>query len=168
DEGGAFDIVRQALRAALRQEEGWGDATVLREAFLAETGQPNMNAVLHLFYTPDWPRNRVARFAVLVDGVATEGDSVAIQILENAGQQLGHLAHAVRRQLWPDDALVKAAYIGGAFDSAILLESFLTSTESHSFDVGAPILGPAAGALLEAYRLAGVSLDPRKLLPSNF
>ena len=32
DEGGAFDLVRQAVRAGLRQEEGWGTATALRPA----------------------------------------------------------------------------------------------------------------------------------------
>ena len=38
DEGGGFDITRQALRAALRYEEGWGPATALHGVLLAETG----------------------------------------------------------------------------------------------------------------------------------
>ena len=38
DEGGGFDIARQALRAALRMEEGWGPPTALREMLLAATG----------------------------------------------------------------------------------------------------------------------------------
>src|SRR5207302_4816203 len=37
DEGSGFDIVRQALRAALRMEEGWGPATRLREVLLGAT-----------------------------------------------------------------------------------------------------------------------------------
>ena len=38
DEGSAFDLVRQALRAALRFEEGWGPSTALRTALLEWTG----------------------------------------------------------------------------------------------------------------------------------
>ena len=38
DEGGGFDITRQALRAVLRHEEGWGPGTALREALLSATG----------------------------------------------------------------------------------------------------------------------------------
>ena len=51
DEGGGFDIARQALRAALRMEEGWGPPTSLREILLAETGARDVNDVLHRFYT---------------------------------------------------------------------------------------------------------------------
>src|SRR5947209_3167873 len=38
DEGGGFDIARQATRAILRLEEGWGPPTALRETLLAATG----------------------------------------------------------------------------------------------------------------------------------
>src|SRR5216684_250971 len=51
DEGGGFFITRQALRAALRFEEGWGPATSLRSALLAETGAMDANDLLHRFYT---------------------------------------------------------------------------------------------------------------------
>src|SRR5205814_8202801 len=38
DEGSGFDITRQALRAALRFEEGWGPPTALRDLLLEATG----------------------------------------------------------------------------------------------------------------------------------
>lgn len=167
DEGGAFDIVRQALRAALRQEEGWGSATILSEMLLRETDQADINAVLHLFYTPEWPRSRVARLAGLVDSLAAEGDAIAERILTNAGQQLAHLATKVRQQLWPEEETVTVAYVGGVFRSAILLGSFIAAAENNGCDVVAPMLGPAAGALLEAYGLAGLRPDPLQLLTSN-
>src|SRR5579883_1146590 len=50
DEGGAFDIVRQSLRAALRFEEGWGPRTALRDALLESTGARDANDLLHRFY----------------------------------------------------------------------------------------------------------------------
>src|ERR1022692_3845329 len=110
DEGGGFDIVRQALRAALRMEEGWGPPTSLRQALLDTTGQASANRVLHLFYTPDWPRSRAASLASLVDSAAAEGDPVALHILESAAQELALLAAAVRAQLWRPGDPVDVAY----------------------------------------------------------
>src|SRR6185436_13728012 len=56
DEGGAFDIGRQALRAALRFEEGWGPRTVLRDRLLEATGAKDANDALHKVDTDEYPR----------------------------------------------------------------------------------------------------------------
>ncbi|MGO9439758.1 MAG: N-acetylglucosamine kinase, partial [Terriglobales bacterium] len=124
DEGGAFDLVRQAARAALRMEEGWGPATALREALVEATGSANANQMLHRFYTPEWERSRVAALAPLVDGAAGEADAVALHILNQAAQELAHLAAAVRTQLWNSGEAVDVAYSGGVFKSGILRERF--------------------------------------------
>jgi hypothetical protein len=50
-----------------------------------------------------------------------------------------------------------AAYVGGVFRSGILLERFRAILEAAGNRVTAPVYGPAAGALLEAYRAAGVA-----------
>src|SRR5215213_8424878 len=92
DEGGAFDIGRQALRAALRMEEGWGPPTRLREILLAATESIDANDMLPRFYAPEWNRSRVATLAPLVDSAAAAGDAVAAQIIHNAAQQLATLA----------------------------------------------------------------------------
>ena len=81
DEGGAFDIVRQALRAALRDEEGWGAKTQLGEGLRKATGVERMNDLLHRFYTPEFPRAKIARYAKLVDQAAREGDATARDIM---------------------------------------------------------------------------------------
>ena len=60
DEGGGFDITRQALRAILRHEEGWGPATSLHNALLQETGSADANDLLHRFYTTEFPRPAIA------------------------------------------------------------------------------------------------------------
>ena len=157
DEGGGFDIARRAARAALRLEEGWGPATVLRESLLVATGSENANQMVHRFYTAEWPRSRVATLARLVDGAAVEGDAVALGILRAAARQLATLAGAVREELWAPGAQLEIAYIGGVFQSGILLESFRTLVESQEgVRCGAPRRGPAEGALREAYRSSGL------------
>ncbi|MBZ5620643.1 MAG: ATPase [Acidobacteriia bacterium] len=160
DEGGAFDIARQALRAALRMEEGWGPPTSMRDSLLHATDSGNANQVLHRFYTPEWPRSRVATLAPLVDRAAADGDSVAIHILNGAAQDLAMLAASVRSQLWAPGELVEVAYIGGVFQSRMLRERFRTLVElEEGSRCGPPKCGPAEGALLEAYRAEGLNPD---------
>ncbi len=157
DEGGAFDLVRKAVRAALRFEEGWGPPTGLRNALLDAAGAGNINDLLHRFYTDEFPRARIAAFAPLVDALALSGDTVARDILNDAGQSLATIAAAVREQLFAPAEIVTMSYAGGAFRSAILLERFRLLVELVDGNrVTAPRFGPAAGALIEAYRLAGI------------
>jgi N-acetylglucosamine kinase-like BadF-type ATPase len=166
DEGGAFDLVRQALRAALRHEEGWGHSTALRQALLEATGAPSVNDLLHLFYTPAYPRARIASYAPLVDEAATQGDAAAREILQTAAQALATIVAAVRRQLFHRGELPRISYIGGVFRSAILRARFAMLVELEGgAPVRPPAYGPAAGALIEAYRLAGLSVHPSHAPP---
>jgi len=167
DEGSAFDLARQALRAVLRNEEGWGPPTALREALLEtlpqkDLGARDANHLLHLCYTDDYPRDRVAGWAKLVDQAARAGDGVAADILGSAAQALATMTAAVRRQLFePSDkraGQVNICYSGGVFASEPLLERFRMLVELEEGNrVSAPQHNAAEGALLEAYRMSGVS-----------
>jgi len=157
DEGSGFDIARQALRAILRYEEGWGPQTALRAALLEATGAADANELLHSLYTPDWPRPRVAALAKLVDRIAVAGDPVARDILVNAAQQLATLATSVGSRLFRAGGGMLVCHIGGVFRSRVLLERYRQIVELED---GArcepPRYSPAAGALLEAYRATGI------------
>jgi N-acetylglucosamine kinase-like BadF-type ATPase len=161
DEGGAFHIVRQALRAALREQEGWGPRTALTPALVEAAGATDPNHALHVFYTPDWPRSRVAQLAKLVSRIAEEGDPVATGILHNEAQQLATYTAAVRHRLWADDEIVPVSRTGGVFGSEILLERFRTLIELDGFTkCREPIHSPAGGAFILALRAAGISAVP--------
>ena len=157
DEGSGFDIVRQAVRAALRFEEGWGPETALHRVLVAEAGARDANDLMHGFYTEDWPRPRVSLMAKTVDSVALDGDRVAREILLNAAQQLATLAVSVRRRLFGPEEAAPVCYIGGVFRSRLLQERFRQLVELEEGSRVAPArYEPAAGALLEAYRAAGL------------
>jgi N-acetylglucosamine kinase-like BadF-type ATPase len=162
DEGSAFDLVRQALRAILRFDEGWGPATSLRDALLGATSAQDANELLHRFYTPEYPRARIASFAPLVDEAAKQGDHVAREILQSAAQALATYVAAVRRQIFHRGEASTVSYIGGVFRSELLRARFQLIVELEGESrVHAPSFGPAAGALIEAYRLGGVRVLPR-------
>jgi N-acetylglucosamine kinase-like BadF-type ATPase len=168
DEGGAFDIVREAVRAALRQDEGWGSATSLRDALLEETGAKDANDLMHRFYNPEYPRSRVATLSKIVDREAIEGDTIAQGILRNAAVELSRIALAVRRQLFHEGEVTKVSYAGGVFRSRILCSHFKELVEHEVGNVfGTPSYAPAAGALIEAYRRAGRAIFPSGLPESE-
>jgi N-acetylglucosamine kinase-like BadF-type ATPase len=168
DEGSAFDIVRQSLRAALRFEEGWGPRTALRDVLLEATGAWNVNDLLHRFYTDAFPRTRVASLAKLIEETAGAGDAVARDLLNAAAQSLATFASAVRGQLFRPGEIACVSYIGGVFRSGIVLDRFKALMELDEANrVDAPKFGPAAGALMEAYRAAGISVTLQGALPEK-
>jgi N-acetylglucosamine kinase-like BadF-type ATPase len=145
----------------LRLEEGWGPTTALREALLDATSASSANELLHWFYTDEWPRSRVAALSALVDSVASDGDSIARGIMESSAQVLAGLAGAVRRQLFSKGEPFRVAYVGGVFRSAWILERFRLLVElNERCTCSAPMLGPAEGALIEAFRAAGETVIP--------
>ena len=172
DEGGAFDLVRQALRAILREHEGWGARTALTPALLEAGGASDANQLLHSFYGPDWPRARVADLARIVSRIAEEGDPIALRLLHQAAQELALLAGSVRRQLWGGEGAggepdpVRISWAGGVFESSSLRERFqmLIALEKDAV-CERPRYGPAEGALLLAWQASGLHPVP-KLRPA--
>jgi N-acetylglucosamine kinase-like BadF-type ATPase len=149
DEGGGFYIVRQALRAALRFEEGWGPPTSLRPILMDATGARNMNDLLHRFYTPEFPRPRIAAFSKLVDQGAAAGDAASREILNDAAQQLSTLVSAVRDQLFKPHEPARVSFVGGVFRSPFVLGRFRSLIQMEIGNkFGPPVYGPAAGALI--------------------
>jgi N-acetylglucosamine kinase-like BadF-type ATPase len=167
DEGGAFDLVRRALRAALRYEEGWGPETILKRKLTEAAAAASVNELLHLFYTADWPRDRIASYAPLVDQAAIEGDEAARQILDDTAHELAAITGVVRQQLFEKGEPVRVAYAGGVFRGALLRERFRVLAELEpGVQCGPPLHAPAVGALIEAYH-AG-DLSPKLVLRSHF
>lgn len=164
DEGGAFWIAQQGIRAALRWEEGWGVPTSLRARILETTDAANMNLFMHRCYTPEFSRPRVAKLAMLVNQAAEEGDTAALKILEDAARELTLIIVAVRGQLFQPEEETLVAYSGGVFESRILRAKL---HEWMSSERGAKVIprqyAPAMGALLEAYSIAGLQFTTQQL-----
>lgn len=152
DEGGAFDLTRRALRAALEQEEGWGSPTQLLPLLLTVSGAKTANELLHRFYA-GVERSIIGSYAPLVTEAALGGDAVAEKIIGEAASGLTRYVRGVHKQLFGNYERVRVAYIGGVFRSELLRASFIDEVQkSFHAEVGPPEFGPVAGALLEALR----------------
>ncbi len=155
DEGGAFDLTRRALRAALAYEEGWGPATDLRAVLLQAAGAETANQLLHRFYG-DVPRSAIAAYAPLVTEAAQRGDAAARAILDETAAGLTCYVRGAYNRLFPSREPIPVCYIGGVFRSELLLSSFKEQiARAINCEVSLPRFSPAVGALLEALRADG-------------
>ena len=155
DEGGAFDLVRRALRAALKFEEGWGSPTSLYRMLLDATGTGSANELLHRFYA-DMARKNIAALAPLVTSCANAGDRVAEAIITESVDALSRYVEGVYRTLFTAPETVTVAHIGGVFQSARVLQILVERVrELIGCEAVYPRFSPAGGAVLEALRLDG-------------
>ena len=155
DEGGAFDIARRALRAALASEEGWGPATSLHRELLNRTTAASANELLHHWYATV-ARDKIATLAPIVTDCAQAGDNVAERILIDAANALCWYVQGVYHNLFRTKEQVPIVHIGGVFQSVTLHRAFTQHIrETTGCETTKPRLSPAAGAVIEALRLDG-------------
>jgi N-acetylglucosamine kinase-like BadF-type ATPase len=126
---------------------------------LDASGAKTSNDALHLFYTPEWPRDRIAGLAPLVDAEAVSGDETAREVLQYAALQLATLAASVQRRLWHRGQAVEVAFTGGVFKSRTIRERFQELVQLEPETRCGPAKHTAAeGALLEAWRVGSVGI----------
>lgn len=155
DEGGAFDLTRRALRAALQYEEGWGPPTCLRAMLLEASSEPDADTLLHRFYN-GLSRQYAASLAPLVTQAAEQGDERARSIVDAATGKLLWFIEGVYRNLFSAGESVPVAHMGGVFQSAIVREMLVRKVrECIGCPARPPLFSPAMGAVLEALRLDG-------------
>ncbi|MFL6131098.1 MAG: N-acetylglucosamine kinase [Mycobacteriales bacterium] len=121
DEGGGYWIGREAVRAALRAQDGTGPATALR----AMTDEAFRSVEREVHERPT-DRQLLARLVPGVALAARAGDGEAGRILAEAARHLVELAEAVRARLGARDLPVAGA--GGIFRCAPVRAAFTAAT----------------------------------------
>ncbi len=122
DEGGGAGIARNALRAIAKASDGRAPETKLSEMacdyFRADTPQDVALAI----YAPSMTNARMAGFAKFVAQAAREGDAVAIEILDEAGCELGLAANAVIRKLKLEGLKIPISRVGSIWNAKEFIE----------------------------------------------
>src|SRR5438874_2157026 len=99
DEGGGRNIAEQALHSVAKASDGRGAPTKLSERAAEYFRASSVDNLLVAIYSPQMDNSRIAGFARLVVETALEGDKIAVEILTDAGHELGVAARAVIRKL---------------------------------------------------------------------
>jgi len=158
DEGSGFSMAQAALIAALKNWDGRGAPTALREIFEKHFNVASIELIISQIYSSDFDRGKFAELAPLVFTAADQGDAVAQEIIKNAGRGHGHLIRAaLQRGSWPTP--VPLALIGNLFRRRdVLLPGLWEILLEKDFVVIAARFEPVVGAALLAMMAAGIAL----------
>ncbi|MBW3622290.1 MAG: hypothetical protein KY468_02645 [Armatimonadetes bacterium] len=167
DEGSAFWIGLQGVRAALRAFDGRGPETELMGRLMRALGLHDPMELEGAVYGMESVNTGVAALASVVINAAREGDGVASSILEEGGRLLARAVLAVLTRLDRRNARIPVATVGGVLqdpDSPVrraLVRSL--SEAAPGATVTWPALPPVGGALLRAMRRAGTEPGPDEI-----
>ena len=117
DEGSGYFIGNQALIAALKDLDGRGEKTKLRQKFESRFNVTTINLLVPKIYNGDLQKEDIAALAPAVFETAKMHDSVAAEILAFAGRELGKMAAAVARQLGLAGKTIQIAPIGSVLEN---------------------------------------------------
>ncbi|MDQ2745824.1 MAG: hypothetical protein M3T96_01015, partial [Acidobacteriota bacterium] len=128
DEGGGAGIARLALQAVARASDGRGSPTLLSSKAMEyfRAGKPDDLVVA--IYAPQIDNLKIAGFARLVVEAAVAGDCVALQILTDAGRELGTAATAVTKRLKLEKRKFPIAKVGSIFRAGQIITEPLLET----------------------------------------
>lgn len=156
DEGGGISIARRALQAIAKASDGRGKITKLSEAGTNYFRTSTPENLLVAIYSPQMDNAKIAGFARFVVETAKEGDEIAVEILKEAGFELGLAAYAVLKKLKMDNRKVPIGCVGSIFKAGELITNSLLKTV-HSFAPKAylvePVLQPANAAAHLAFEM---------------
>ena len=157
DEGGGYWIGREALNAAILQDQRRGPATVLTDKILAAVGKDGdtLDTALFRFYQDKnrSPSSRIADCCRLVSQAADEGDAVALDILRRAGRGLAEQTVAALKKYRPAGDLPLT--VGGSVwkANAAFARSFMETlhTAYPEKPLILPRFEPIVGSILKHY-----------------
>ena len=158
DEGGGVGIAQQALHTIAKASDGRGVPTMLSQRaseYFRASGPENLIVAI---YSPQVDNSRIAGFARLVVETALDGDEIAINILRDAGFELGLAACAVIDKLKLKDTKVPIGCVGSIFNAGDLLTGPMIekvrTCASRAF-LTEPAMAPSHAAALMAFKSNG-------------
>lgn len=128
DEGGGAGIALNALHKIAKSSDGRGKPTKLSDIAVDYFRAGKIENLSVAIYAPQVDNARIAGFARLVAETALEGDKVAIEILREAGFELGMAAYAVIKNLKLQRNKVPISLVGSVFKSGKLVTDSLLQT----------------------------------------
>jgi N-acetylglucosamine kinase-like BadF-type ATPase len=164
DEGSGYDIARETLRAVVMSADGRGEATALTRKALSHFGIDTPDDLKKALYDPPIARHELAALARYAFEAAEAGDTIAAEILAEAGRRLARLATPVITELFGEDKNFPVILSGGIFLSESAVDSALTpmlQALRRGADVFRSTLAPVMGAVATALDSLGVELSPR-------
>jgi N-acetylglucosamine kinase-like BadF-type ATPase len=176
DEGSAYWIGIEAIRAACKARDGRDKSTTLVNRIPEYLQLQDLTDLHRKLYAQELSRSVVASLAKITADAAGAGDKLSIRLLERAGQELAQAALAVIARLGKLEVGLPVYQSGGVFlAGSLILEPFqaaITMASPNSTVKGSSF-SPVVGSLFLALQAAGVEVNTsiidqiRYTLPSD-
>jgi N-acetylglucosamine kinase-like BadF-type ATPase len=150
DEGSGYAVARRGLAAVVRDLDGRGPRTRIRELLFASERMRTSEELLQKIYRTDGGPADVASYFPLVLSAAHEGDGVAMGLLEEAGAELALAAVTVVRKLGLEAESFTVATVGGVFAAGELVLAKLRErllAVAPNARLAPPVRPPEIGAI---------------------
>jgi N-acetylglucosamine kinase-like BadF-type ATPase len=128
DEGGGAGIARRALQAIAKASDGRGDSTKLSKYASEYFRTSTPDDLIVAIYSPKTDNAKIAGFARFVVETAQEGDEIAIDILKEAGSELGLAASAVIKKLRLNRRKIPIGCVGSIFKAGGIFKNSILET----------------------------------------
>ncbi|MHB8591744.1 MAG: BadF/BadG/BcrA/BcrD ATPase family protein [Vulcanimicrobiaceae bacterium] len=156
DDGSAFGLARAALREAMRDADS-GVARGLQAMVLEHFGRESLREVTRAVYAGEIARDALAAFAQPLVRAAESGDERVAVLIRDGSMALAILSlYAAQHAGLGSTPAV--ACLGGFFDDATIRSGFAQALRAllPGARLTRPLHAPVVGALLLAYREAGI------------
>jgi N-acetylglucosamine kinase-like BadF-type ATPase len=160
DEGSGYFIARQGLAAVVRDLDGRGPRTRIREFLFASEGMRSSDELLQRIYRADGAPADVAAYFPIVLKAAHEADGEALRILGEAVEELALAVITLVKKLRLEGEAFGIATVGGVFSAGDLILEPLKArirTVAPGARLHPPAYPPEIGAVRLAIARAGIS-----------
>ncbi|XRD25281.1 BadF/BadG/BcrA/BcrD ATPase family protein [Lysinibacillus fusiformis] len=114
DEGSGYWLGQEVVRAIFKMEDGRGEITILKEAVYHSLGIQNVTELAEWLFQPSYTNAQLAKMGSFVAQAVEQQDACAIQISQQAAQELALLARAVLTKIGYQNGLFPLYCNGGA------------------------------------------------------
>ena len=163
DRGSAYDLGRRAMIAAVRDFDGRGEPTVLRQRVLDVLGLDDMQKIMFKVDGQGLSRREIAALACTVTAAAEQGDAVARAIIREGAEELAWMICAVADALFTgSEKPVRVTTAGGLMEAGPVITDPLheaVARQAPRCRIEEPVLPPELGAVLLARELLGLPLE---------
>ena len=164
DEGSAYGIAQNCLRAAARSFDGRGRKTLLLDVITKALGLDSFDESLTRVYLEEMEPREIAALSRTCYPTAESGDDVAVSIFRQAGADLAEAVASAIRRLGPVEP--KVSYQGSVLEScAMVLDQFRKAVTGEFPDacIAAPKFKPVIGAFLIGCKVSGWNAEEMDL-----
>lgn len=163
DAGSGSWMGLQALQACVRQADGRLNRSELLDRVLKYLGIDSMDDFKQRMHQQGLSRTERAELTPIIFDLAANGDTAAVEIIDQAADELFNLLHSCCRQLHfasPDIVL-----LGGLSSEAKLHEQIVARITNNipNAQIHRPKLSATSGAILMSMRACGIEIKPLTL-----